>query len=172
MRMSDPIIPRKWNLRAGNVRNVFIWGRQERSVHTIMKALLWALYLPQYPYISVEVRIGDRYKPDLVAYAGDKIAPAGIHVVSVEPLFWGEAGQVGRDKIQRIVRQYKSTHFALAKWDTHLRPYTALVQDALNGVERSAPFDLLRIPSDAVTRFVDERGNIRIAHDDLDWLRL
>jgi hypothetical protein len=31
-----------------------------------MKALLWALYLPIYPKLSVEIAIGDRYRPDVV----------------------------------------------------------------------------------------------------------
>jgi hypothetical protein len=169
---NDPTIPRKWRLRASGQQNVFVWGRQERSVHTIMKAMIWALYLPQYPHITVEVRIGDRYKPDLVAYAGDEIAPAGIHTAQIEPLFWGEAGQVGRDKIHSLVRRYTSTHFALAKWDADLRPYADLVRDALDGVQRAAPFDLLRIPPDVVKRFVDEKGAVSITHADLEWLRL
>ncbi len=171
--MSDPIIPRKWNLRLGETRNVFVWGKQERSVHTIMKAMLWALYLPQYPHLTVEVRIGDRYKPDLVAYAGDEIAPVGVHAVTVAPLFWAEAGQVGQEKVKRIVRKYKNTHFAWARWDSDVRHLARhIVKPALQGIERSAPFDLLRIPADAAERFVDNHGTVSITHDDIDWLRL
>lgn len=170
--MTDPIIPRKWMLRAHNQHNVFVWGRRERSVHTLMKAFLWALYLPDYPHISVEVRIGDRYKPDVVAYTGDEIAPTGVYVVKQEPLFWGEAGEVGRDKIQAIVRRYRDTHFAIAKWETRLTPYEKIVRDALDGLKRNAPFDLLTFPADSAERFIDEAGNITLSHADLEWLRI
>lgn len=170
--MADPIIPRKWMLRAHGQRNVFVWGRRERSVHTLMKAFLWALYLPEYPHISVEVRIGDRYKPDVIAYAGQEIAPAGVFTVQQDPLFWGEAGQVGRDKIDSIVSRYPDTHFAIAKWHTRLDPLEKLVRSALDGVKRTAPFDLITFAPDSYTRFIDDSGNITIHHDDLTWIRL
>ncbi len=164
----DPIIPRKWMLRAHNQHNVFLWGHQERSTHTLMKAFLWGLYLPDYPNMSVEVRIGDRYKPDVVALPQQ----TAIYSLRDDPLFWGESGQVGKDKIQSLVRRYKSTHFAIAKWDTGLRHYIRLVQDALDGLERSAPFDLLTFPADSAARFIDEEGTITVKHDDLEWIRL
>jgi len=170
---SDPIIPRKWKLNAHDQQNVFVWGRRERSVHTLMKAFLWALYVPEYPHISVEVRIGDRYKPDVVAFRGDDIAPPGVFNVREEPLFWGEAGQVGRDKIHTLVRRYRDTHFVIAKWNTRLKPFSALVEGALNGVDRTAPFDLITFPPDSMSRFIDPSTNtITLSHDDLNWVRL
>ena len=169
--MSDPIIPRKWMLRAHNHHNVFVWGKRERSVHTIMKALLWALYVHQYPHMSVEVSINDRYKPDLVAYTSDEIDPTGVHRVREEPLFWGEAGAVGRDKIHNIVRKYRRTHFVIAKWDTKLASHQRLIRKVLNGVDRYAPFDLISFAKDSHERFIDEAGTITIQHDDLQWFR-
>jgi hypothetical protein len=169
---ADPIIPRKWRLRAHHQQNVFVWGARERSVHTLMKAFLWALYLPQYPHITVEVKIGDRYKPDLIAYAGETIAPAGILTVKEDPLFWGEAGQVGREKIESIVRRYKNTHFALAKWNTSLHTHRQMIESALKDVRRSAPFDLLSFPADSRERFINDEGNITLTHEDLEWMRL
>ena len=165
---TDPIIPRKWQLTAHNQRNVFIWGRQERSAHTLMKAFLWALYLPQYPQMSVEIRIGDHYKPDVVAMP----QTPSIYSTTNAPLFWGESGQVGRDKIYELVRRYPATHFAIAKWDSALRPYVQLVEAALEGVEREAPFDLLTFPADSVERFIDKRGNITLNHAKLNWVRM
>ena len=162
---AEPIIPRKWMLRAHGEHNVFIWGPQERSTHTLMKAFLWALYLPQYPHMSVEVRIGDRYKPDVVAMP----TVSDPYSVLDEPLFWGESGQVGRDKIDNLVRKYKNTHFAIAKWNTSLQPHIKLVEKVLEGVKRTAPFDLLSFPPDSVARFIDDEGNITIKHADLLW---
>jgi hypothetical protein len=167
MAMSEPILPRKWTLRAHGQRLVFIKGQNESARHVIMKAMLWALYLPQYPTMTVEIRIGDRYKPDLVAFD----AQTSIYAAD-KPLFWGESGVVGLEKIQSIVRRYPDTHFALAKWHTSLNAHLRMVREALEGLERSAPFDLLCIPSDSVERFIDRDGQVRITHEALEWVRL
>lgn len=167
MNSKHPLIPSKWMLRAHDQHNVFYWGKHERSTHTIMKAMLWALYLPQYPNLQVEVRIGDRYKPDVVAMPG----VADVYQATDQPLFWGESERVGRKKIEDLVRRYPGTHFAIAKWSTGLKSHEKTIQGALKGVRRSAPFDLISFPADTLRRFVDDEGNVCIAHDDLDWVR-
>ena len=119
------------------------------------------LYLPEYPESRVEVRIGDKYKPDVV-----QLNAAG------EPDFWGEAGMVGRRKIESLVRRYKNTHFVISKWDTRLDPFEKMVAHALDGATRSAPFDLIRFPVDSIARFIDDEGNITITQADVEWIRL
>lgn len=169
MSRNDPIIPRKWKLSAHGQQNVFLWGAGERSVHTLMKAFIWALYLPEYGDLTVEVRAGDpRYKPDVVALPPEQ----DPFQVTVDPKFWGEAGQVGKAKIETLVRRYPGTHFAIAKWDTPLHAYARQVQAALKSVERQAPFDLLRFPPDSRERFIDEDGQITLTFDDFEWMRL
>lgn len=170
--MADPIIPRKWKLRAHDQHNVFVWGNQERSTHTLLKAFIWALYLPDYPHMSVEVRIGDRYKPDVVAFSGDAIAPTAVHTVMETPLFWGEAGAIGRTKIHNLVRKYPTTHFVIAKWNKSIKPTEKLVCQELKGVNRTAPYDIISFASDSHSQFIDNDGNITLSHNDLDWVRL
>lgn len=166
---NDPLIPRKWRLNAHGQRMVFAWGPRERSVHTVMKALLWALYLPTYPALHVEVRAGDpRYKPDVVALPPGADAFNAAHA----PPFWGEAGHVGKAKIETLARRYPRTHFVIAKWDTSLAPAAALVKAALRGVQRQAAFDLLGFPADSKDRFIDADGMIRITFEDLAFIRL
>lgn len=126
-----------------------------------MKAFLWALYLPAYPDLSVEVSIGDRYKPDVVA-----LDPFS------RPVFWGEAGQVGADKIHSLARRYRQTHLAIAKWDMALDPLQTIVESALADLNRSAPFDLIQFPPDSVDRFIDDRNDIHLTHEALNWTRL
>ena len=63
----DLLLRRKWTLRAGDRQVVLIKKPYESTEHVVMKALLWALYLPDYPDLTVEVGVGDRYKPDVVA---------------------------------------------------------------------------------------------------------
>lgn len=158
---SPQSIPRKWKLRAHGAHNVFAWGMNERAVHVVMKALIWALHLPDYPDLRVEVRIGDKYKPDVVQLNAQQV-----------PEFWGEAGMVSRAKICSLVRRFPHTHFALGKWDTRLDPFVAMVKDALADARRAAPFDLIRFPADSIARFIDDDGHIAITHADLDWVRL
>lgn len=157
----DLMLRRKWTLRAHGEQVVFVKKRNERAAHVLMKAFLWALYLPRYPELRVEVPIGDRYKPDVVQLDFRQ-----------RPLFWGEAGEVGKEKIHSLLRRYRDTHFALAKWDSDLTPFAELVGEALAQYPRQAPFDLLKFPPDSAERFIDEKGRIRVAHGELDWIRL
>jgi len=153
-------LPRKWTLRAHGRQVVFVKKPYESATHVAMKALLWALYLPQYPDLTVEIAIGDRYKPDVVALNAQG-----------EPQFWGEAGDVTTAKIRSLARRYRYTHFALAKWDTRLDPLLDIVTEAVAGLKRTAPFDLISFPADAVDRFIADDGTINIRWSDLLWIR-
>lgn len=158
---NELLLRRKWTLRAYGRQVVFVKRPNEHAHHVLMKALIWALYLPSYPELLVEVPVGDRYKPDVVALdAGG------------QPQFWGEAGQVAEDKIFALARRYRDTHLAIGKWNTRLDPLAATVRGAVAQTRRSAPFDLLCFPLDSGERFVDARGEINITFDELDWLRI
>ena len=164
--MSPIILPRKWMLHAHGKRNVFVKGSQERAEHVLMKIFLWALYLPQYPDLEVETRIGDRYKPDVVQLG------APLFDGTREPEFWGESEQVSVKKIESLARRYRHTHFAIAKWDHNLKPYVAIVEQATNGLDRTAPFDLIRFPADSADRFIDREGNVTVTFADVEWVRV
>jgi hypothetical protein len=155
------LLRRKWTLRARGRQVVFVKKPYESEAHVLMKALLWALYLPEYPGLAVEIAIGDRYKPDVVALDAQG-----------RPCFWGEAGEVTPDKLRSLARRYRTVHFALAKWDARLEPHVAIVRRALLGLGRSAPFDLLAFPTDSARRFIDDQGNIHLSHADLTCIRL
>ncbi len=155
----DRLLRRKWTLRAQDKKVVFIKKHNERTAHVLMKALLWALYLPQYPNLMVEVRIGDRYKPDVVSTD-----------TNGDPRFWAEAGQVGRAKIHSLARRYPYTHFAIAKWNTNLSPYVKLVKKALDGTTRYAPFELIRFPADSADRFIDANDHITVSWEDVELI--
>lgn len=162
---SDLLLRRKLTLRAdapgGAQKVVFVKKKQEGIEHVLMKAFLWGLYLPTYPETTVEIGIGDRYKPDLVQLDGRG-----------EPVFWGEAGKVSADKIDSLLRRYPDTHFALAKWAAPLDPFVEMVEGALDGRPRRAPFDLLRLPPDAGERFIANDGTITLTFDDVERVRI
>ena len=126
-----------------------------------MKALLWALYLPQYPGLAVEIPIGDRYRPDVVQLD-----------LQGAPVFWGEAGRVSPRKVHSLAKRYRATHFAWGKWDVSLDTLTSLVSPELEGIKRQAPFDLIAFPRDSVERFIKDRRSLDVSLDDLDWVRI
>ena len=150
----------KWTFRAHGQQVVFVKNPIERPEHVFMKAFIWALYLPQYPESRVEINIGDRFKPDVVQMEHDK------------PVFWGEAGVVSRQKIRKLVRKFKGTHFAMGKWEKNLKPFEELVRRELRGVKRSAPVDLICFGEDSAERFIRPSGDIEINFDDVEWLTL
>ena len=158
---SDLSLRRKWTFRAQGKQIVLVKKPYEKSVHVLLKGFIWALYLPYYPNVTVEVSVGDRYKPDVVA-----LDQLGV------PEFWGEAGEITVEKIHSLLRRYRSTHFAIAKWRSSLTPLTEMVKAGLAGLKRSSPVDLITFQEDDVERFIDEKGNISISHQVLDWLRL
>jgi len=148
---------RKWTLKAHGRQLVLVKKPRERTEHVWMKAFLWALYLPEYPELTVEFSIGARYKPDVVA-----LGEVG------RPVFWGEAGDVGLRKIQALTRRYRHTHIALAKWGVRLDPFVAIVEKAAAGCGRTAPVDLIRFPRDSAGRFVDSHGTVRLTASDVE----
>lgn len=163
--MPSPILSRrKWKLYANDQHIVVVKGTREKFTHPLMKALLWGLYMPEYPNISIEIRIGDKYKPDVVAFEDD------AELRGSPPVFWGEAGQVGTDKIKSIARRYRETHFVVAKWNTNLHHYSILLEGLLDGIKRDAPFDLISFPEDTI-ECIDDDGNINIAFDDVTLIR-
>lgn len=158
---AELFLRRKWTLRAHGRQIVFVKKPNERTEHVVMKAFLWALYLPEYTEVSVELEIGDRYKPDVISFGPDG-----------RPAFWGEAGEVSAAKIRSLGRRYRETHFAIGKWDVSLDQHRAIVDKALDGLTRTGPFDLIAFPADSIERFVTDEGEIRISHADVAWQRI
>lgn len=153
---------RKVTLRTHGEQVVFVKRKHERIEHVWMKAYLWALYLPSYPDLQVEIDIGDKYKPDVVS----------LNRRRRRPHFWGEAGQVGPDKIGALLDRHPSAHFAIAKWARPLDPLLSRVEEAVHEVERTAPVDLLSFPDDSADRFIDERGTIDLSFAEVNWIRV
>ena len=153
-------LKRKYTLRAHGRQMVFIKKSFESSSHVMTKAFLWALYLPEYPGLAVEVRAGSRYKPDLVQFDD-----------SGEPIFWGEAGQVSLKKMRALVQRLKSTHLVFAKWHTNLTQLHMILKNEIVSIRRWAPVDLISIPDDSDERFIGRDGTIRINFEDVDRVR-
>lgn len=131
---------RKLTVRAHGQSLVLVKRPIESAEHVIQKALLWALYLPRYPNLRVEVPLPQpsRYKPDLLAL--DELQ---------EPIFWGECGEVAIEKLRFLLSRYRRTHFVFSKWDTRLDPFAEFIGKAMPDNRRTAPVELIGFPPEA-----------------------
>ena len=163
------ILKNRFKATAHGQSEVFRFGSRERPVHVIMKILLWGLYLPQYPDLEVEIKVDDRYKPDVVSIDQSR----AIKDINSVYRFWGESGRVGADKIESLVKRYPHTHFAIAKWEKNLIPLENTVREALAGRDRTAPFDLIRFQQGDAERFISDDGHVTVTHTALSrWIRI
>lgn len=86
-------------------QKVRLWQRVGESYgHILMKALGFAMFIKEYPTLEIEVKVGLRYKPDLVARndGGDF-------------LFWGEAGANSLRKTAWLLKHTRTEKLALFK---------------------------------------------------------
>jgi hypothetical protein len=163
--LPDRNLRRKLTLRAHGEQVVLVKKPGERMEHVLMKAFLWALYLPQYDSLAVEVGIGDTFKPDVV-----RLDARG------EPVFWAEAGKVSPAKLASLVKRFPRTHFAWGRWGRSLHETERLAQRAVTSALKNralrAPIDLYAFPPESADRFVEADGTITITSRDVPWKRL
>ena len=126
----------------------------------LTKALLWALFLPDYPDLFAEIKIGDRFKPDLVQLGDDG-----------NPLFWGEAGRVSLRKTKALVRRFRYTHLVFAKWNMNLVPFRQILKKETGSDPRLAPIDLISFHAESGERFIHRDSTIQINFRDVNRVR-
>ncbi len=91
-----------FNLAGNRIR---LWQRNGESYeHILMKALGYAMFIGEFPTMEIEVKVGLRYKPDLIAKdaAGDF-------------LFWGEAGANSIRKTSWLLKHTRTKKLVLFK---------------------------------------------------------
>ena len=157
--MDSLLLQGKWRLRAHGRSLVLAKRAGEKPSHVWLKGLLWALYLPHYPNILVEVALGHRYKPDLVSFAQDY-----QRCPQARPVFWAEAGQVTLDKLASLVRQFPDTHFAVAKWGP-LGNWENHLEQLLQSSRLRNRFDLLNFQGESPLQYLDPKGSIAVSLD-------
>lgn len=92
-------------------RKTRLWQRHGESYeHVLMKALGYAMFVGEYPTLEIEMKIGLRYKPDLIA----KNAAGNL-------LFWGEAGANSLRKTAWILKHTRVEKLALFKIGQNVR---------------------------------------------------
>lgn len=77
-----------------------LWQRTGESYgHVLLKALGYAMFVGEHPNLEIELRVGLRYKPDLVAFNEGGRAAAGARFA-----FWGECGMVSMRKVGWLLK--------------------------------------------------------------------
>ena len=121
-----------------------------------MKAMLWALVLPNYFRVQVEAGTGDRFKPDVIGRdESDAI------------LFWGEAGHTDPRKMKWVARRYPRARLVFARWNDSMRQYIPLVARAVRGLKRRSSVEVWNFPADSADRFF-QGTDIVLRADDIE----
>ena len=98
-------------------RRVRLWQRPGESYeHVLLKALGYALFVGEYPGLEIELAVGLRYKPDLVALAAGGAGPAAEPGARFP--FWGECGMVTMRKVAWLLKHGGVGRLALFKIDS------------------------------------------------------
>ena len=99
-----------------------LWQRQGESYeHILMKALGFAMFSEKYPTLEIEVKVGLRYKPDLIAQnaAGDF-------------LFWGECGANSLRKTNWLLKHTRTEKLVLFKIGQNLEQLTKQLREEIS----------------------------------------
>ena len=89
-------------------KRVRLWQRAGESYeHVLMKALGYAMFSGKYPQMEIEMKVGLRYKPDLIAVGEAK----------GDFDFWGECGANSLRKTVWILKRTRTKKLVLFKID-------------------------------------------------------
>ena len=148
-------------------RRVRLWQRRgETYGHVLMKALGFAMFVGEYPNLEVEVPVGLRYKPDIVALneAEGRRPRAGARF-----LFWGECGMVSMRKVAWLLKHGDTGRLVLFKIDCGLAPYTRELRGAVEPRYRGGGrLTLVNFSADIAARASGRRVD-RVPED---WYRM
>jgi hypothetical protein len=137
-------------------RSVRLWQRRGESYgHVLMKALGYAMFAPLYPGLEIELPVGLRYKPDLVAQndGGDGRPRAGARF-----LFWGECGMVSMRKVAWLLKHGDTERLVLFKIGCGVSAYTRELRDSVEPRYREGGrLALVNFASDVAERAAESR---------------
>ena len=103
-----------------------LWQRQGESYeHILMKALGFAMFSGKYPTLEIEVKVGLRYKPDLIAQNAQG-----------DFLFWGECGANSLRKTVWLLKHTRTQKLALFKIDQNLEQLTKQLREEISAKYR------------------------------------
>ena len=113
-------------------------SRDESERHVLLKALLYARYIRDYPNLVVERGVGLRYKPDLV-----DLGPHGV------VRFWAESGATSPAKIAWLIRHLRDGHLVFARQAGRGDTFPDIVAKAVARERRHGLIEVLSFGDDA-----------------------
>lgn len=166
------------DLTANGVTKTLEKKRMETLQHVLTKAMIWKMFMEDYPNMDIERDIGDPdYLPDVVGTATAFNAETAIQ--NTEILFWGESGRMKVHKALDLMRRYPKAHIVHCRWGIDLEkfmaPFIEYLETELVGEGTSwweGKFSFAALPLE-VWKFIDEEtGTILIEKSDLSWMEL
>lgn len=117
-------------------RRVRLWKRGgETYRHVLLKALGYAMFVGEYPDLEIELPVGLRYKPDLVALAA---SGNGLPTQGARFRFWGECGLVTMRKVAWLLKHGQIDRLALFKIDCGVAPLVRELRESVEARYRQA----------------------------------
>jgi len=102
-------------------QRIRLWQRNGESYeHVLMKALGYSMFAEKYPTLEIEMKVGLRYKPDLVAR--NRIG---------DFLFWGEAGANSLRKTAWLLKHTQTHKLALFKIGRNVNQLIAQLREEI-----------------------------------------
>ena len=99
-----------------------------------MKALGYAMFVGEYENLEIEMPVGLRYKPDLVALARGADGPPGA---GARFSFWGECGLVTVRKVAWLLKHGDIERLVLFKIDCAVAPLARELRAAVDARYRA-----------------------------------
>jgi hypothetical protein len=163
----------KLNLTANGVTKTLEKKRMETLQHVLTKAMIWKLFMDEYPDLEIELDIGD---PD---YLPDVVGTSTTTSNHTEISFWGESGRMKVHKALDLMRRYPNAHIVHCRWgidvESFMGPFTEYLETELQDEDTSwwkGKFSFASLPLE-VWEFIDEStGTILIERSDLEWREL
>ena len=156
----DISLRRKFTFKKNGKKIVFIKKSYESEAHVTAKAAVFGLYYSKYPGLGVEVNILDKYKPDLLMTDDND-----------HPIFWAECGVVKKEKIRKLFKKYKDTHFVFAKFTKEIRQFSGMVKKEKEKSGHRSIIDIIKIPENPGT-FISPDGSIDLRRKDCETITL
>ena len=133
-----------------------LWQASGESYeHVLMKALAYAMFCGQYPRLQVEVKVGLRYKPDLIS-----VEEGG------EFELWVECGMVSITKTAWLMKHTTARKVVIFKIDINASQFTAQLRSAIS--EKYRPGGRLSVLN-FVPEIRDLTASKQIAKVSKDW---
>ena len=137
-------------------RRTRLWQRSGESYeHVLMKALGYAMFVPSFPNLEIETKVGLRYKPDLIAFGENG-----------DFAFWGECGQNAIRKTHWILKHTRTEKMVLFKIGFNSESLIKQLRDEIPAKYRS-PGKLVLI--NFVNEIVKLTESKQIAKVSKDW---